>query len=182
MRTENPNLKRHARAMRRQPSAAENRLWQALRNRQFDGEKFVRQEPIGPFIADFVCRRVQLVIEVDGPTHEGREAHDARRTKWLAAQGYHVLRFTNDDALGDLGPVLDAIRKVLADIPSPSHACGAGPNPLPSTGEGTCRPLPPAGEGGDPSTRSEMGSVRGVINSAQIPRNPAPKRHAITTR
>ncbi len=106
-------------------------MWQALRNRQLDGEKFVRQEPIGPFIADFVCRRAQVVIEIDGPTHEGREANDARRTGWLVSQGYHVMRFSNEDVLGDLSPVIDAIRSALAEFPSPSHACGAGPNPLP---------------------------------------------------
>lgn len=108
-----PLLTLHARAMRCEPSAAENRLWQVLRNRQLEGEKFVRQEPLGPFIADFVCRRCKLVVEVDGPSHDDAGVEDQRRTLVLERLGYRVIRFSNADVLGDLGPVLDGIRGAL---------------------------------------------------------------------
>lgn len=102
-----------ARHLRREATAAEARLWEALRGRQLDGLKFVRQQPIGPFIADFVCRGSKLVIEVDGPTHEHAVAYDAARTKWLEQQGYAVIRISNEDVFGDLGPVLERIRRAL---------------------------------------------------------------------
>ena len=101
--------------MRREGTAAENKLWQRLRNRQFNNTKFVRQEPIGPFIADFVCRPSMLVIEIDGETHRDPEqqAYDQRRSAYLREQGYRVIRFTNEDVLGDLEPVLEAIARHL---------------------------------------------------------------------
>jgi very-short-patch-repair endonuclease len=58
-----------ARELRRDAPIAERKLWEQLRNRNLDGLKFVRQEPIGPYVADFVCRDIKLVVEVDGGTH-----------------------------------------------------------------------------------------------------------------
>jgi len=80
-----------------------------------DGFKFSRQEPIGPYIVDFVCRAKKLVAEIDGVTHETPEelAHDVARTEFLVGQGYRVIRFRNEEVFGDLGPVLDEIMRNL---------------------------------------------------------------------
>ncbi len=102
-----------ARSLRREQTPAEGKLWAVLRNRQLDGAKFARQDPIGPYIADFCCRSKMFVIEIDGPTHEGREEYDAKRTEFLIGLGYRVIRFKNEDMFGDLGWVLDEIRKHL---------------------------------------------------------------------
>ena len=101
--------------MRSEPTAAESKLWQHLRNRQLSNFKFARQEPIGPYIADFVCRAKKLVIEIDGVTHETPDelAHDAARTAYLEHEGYRVIRFSNEDIFGDLSPVLEAIMQNL---------------------------------------------------------------------
>ena len=111
----NPLTLERARAMRSAPTAAESKLWQALRNRQLNNTKFARQEPIGPYVADFVCRVKKLVIEIDGVTHETPEdlTHDAARTTYLEREGYRVIRFKNEDIFGDLGPVLEAIMRNL---------------------------------------------------------------------
>jgi len=110
-----PNALKRARAMRREATAAEKRLWQHLRNRQLGHAKFVRQEPIGPFIADLVCRKAMLVIEIDGETHDTPEqqAYDAKRSAFLRERDYRVIRFRNEDIMGDLGPVLDVIEQYL---------------------------------------------------------------------
>jgi very-short-patch-repair endonuclease len=86
-----------------------------LRNRQLNGMKFARQVSIGPFFADFCCREAKLVIEIDGVTHETQEelASDFRRTAWLEAQGYNVIRFRNEDLMGDLDAVLEKIKLSL---------------------------------------------------------------------
>ena len=112
-----------ARTLRREATAAENILWQNLRNRLLGGAKFARQVALDPYIADFVCRTAKLVIEIDGPTHETPEqvAHDSRRSAFLQAQGYRIMRFSNEDIFGDLGPVLGAIATGLSQGPSPSH-------------------------------------------------------------
>ena len=104
-----------ARELRREATAAEKILWYHLRNRQLNNFKFARQEPIGPYIADFVCRAKKLIIEIDGVTHETAEevAHDVARTEFLKGEGYRVTRFRNEDIFGDLGPVLETIMRNL---------------------------------------------------------------------
>jgi very-short-patch-repair endonuclease len=95
-------------------------LWKRLSARQVAGTRFNRQFPIGPFICDFVARSARLVIEVDGGQHAQAAEADARRTACLEAEGYRVIRFWNNDVLGNTDGVVAAIEQVLADIPSPN--------------------------------------------------------------
>ncbi len=101
-----------ARRLRRDATDAERKLWNRLRARAIDGAKFVRQEPIGRYVADFACREHRLVIEVDGGQH-ATDARDAVREQWLAAHGYRVLRFWNDEVLGNIEGVLEVIAAAL---------------------------------------------------------------------
>jgi very-short-patch-repair endonuclease len=112
--TPSKSLKR-ARSLRRNQTEAEKLLWWRLRNRNLNGFKFVRQEPVGPFIADFLCFAKKLIVEVDGATHgEAHEiAYDEKRTRYLEAQGFRVLRVNNDDVYKTLEDVLDGIVKAL---------------------------------------------------------------------
>jgi len=80
------------RRLRRYATDAERKLWFALRDRRLGGFKFVRQEAIGPYIVDFVCREKRLIIEVDGGQH-AENRRDRMRDSTLTAEGYHVLRF-----------------------------------------------------------------------------------------
>jgi very-short-patch-repair endonuclease len=86
------------RSLRRNATNAERRLWQRLRRKEVAGFRFRRQVPLGGFVADFASFDARLVIEVDGATHSTDEelARDAARTTTLAAQGFAILRFTND--------------------------------------------------------------------------------------
>ncbi|NIJ07337.1 very-short-patch-repair endonuclease [Sphingomonas vulcanisoli] len=125
-----------ARQLRRDATLAERKLWSILRAAALDGRKFRHQQRLGPFFGDFVCQAARLVIEIDGATHDGDEAqaYDARRTAYLAREGYRVIRFTNTDVMTNLEGVVGALRSVLAvsDTPSPSHATvPRGPLPLP---------------------------------------------------
>jgi very-short-patch-repair endonuclease len=106
-----------ARHLRRNQTPAEIRLWSGLRGRRLQDHKFVRQHPIGPFTVDFLCRKAALVIEVDGATHsEDRDIeYDKRRTDYLKAQGYRVLRIQNDDIYHRFDDVMDMILLALAD-------------------------------------------------------------------
>jgi very-short-patch-repair endonuclease len=104
-----------ARNLRREQTAAESKLWACLRNRQLGDVKFARQVAIGPFFADFCCRGAKLIIEIDGVTHDAPEelSRDARRTAWLEARGYRVIRFRNEELMGDLDAVLERIQLSL---------------------------------------------------------------------
>ena len=107
-----------ARRLRHQSTNAELKLWNRLRARSIDGCKFVRQEPIGPYIVDFVCRTRRLVIEVDGGQH-ATDKRDAVRDQWLAEHGYRVLRFWNNDVLGNIDGVLETIATALNETAPP---------------------------------------------------------------
>lgn len=109
-----------ARDLRRNATDAERRLWQHLSARQVAGVRFNRQVPIGPFICDFVARSAKLVIEVDGGQHDWQAGEDAKRTRFLEAQGYRVMRFWNNDVLGQTEGVVRAIEQALVDRPSPA--------------------------------------------------------------
>ena len=92
---------RRARTLRRNQTAAESQLWRALRGRGLGGFKFVRQEPVGPYFADFACREQRLIVEIDGATHSAdvELRRDLRRAGFLRAQGYRVVRVTNENAV-----------------------------------------------------------------------------------
>ena len=111
MRSSDLKATSRARLLRREATGAENKLWAALRGRQAGGNKFVRQEPIGPYFADFVCRARKLIIEIDGATHDltNEMASDERRTSFLSRLGYRVIRFTNADIYESLDHVIEKI-------------------------------------------------------------------------
>jgi len=106
-------LKPLARQMRKEPTAAEAKLWQRLRKAQIRGVKFRRQFAIDRFIADFCSPQIRLIIEVDGPTHQYSQEEGAIRQAFLESLGFVVVRFTNLDVLNDLPAVLDEIDRVV---------------------------------------------------------------------
>jgi len=108
-----------ARELRIGATDAERKLWPCLSARQIAGVRFNRQVPIGPFICDFVSRGMKLVIEVDGGQHGWRTEEDEKRTKYIEAQGFRVIRFWNNDVIENLDGVVREIERVLRDIPSP---------------------------------------------------------------
>ena len=104
---------RIARRLRVNQTDAETILWNRIRNRQISAHKFVRQQPIANYICDFVCRERLLIVEVDGGQHS-QSAADAIRNRRLAEEGYRVLRFWNNDVLGNIEGVLATIQNELS--------------------------------------------------------------------
>jgi very-short-patch-repair endonuclease len=102
-----------ARKLRRNRTEVEDRLWQRIRNRQLEGEKFVFQCQIGPHVADFACRTARLVVELDGGQHSEMIEADMARTAVIEAFGYRVIRFWNTDVIENIDGVLEAIRSEL---------------------------------------------------------------------
>jgi very-short-patch-repair endonuclease len=97
-----------ARSLRQSDNEAELQFWLEVRNRRLNGMKFVRQEPIGPYFADFACREVRLVIELDGSQHAG-SALDERRNAFMNAEGWSVARFWSHDFLQNRDAVLETV-------------------------------------------------------------------------
>jgi len=112
MRGRNEKTIRIARRLRVNQMDAETVLWNWIRNRQIDGHKFVRQEPILGYVCDFVCRERRLIVEVDGGQHN-ESAADAIRDHRLMDEDYRVLRFWNNDVLGNIEGVLMTIQAEL---------------------------------------------------------------------
>lgn len=103
------------RARQRQaPTDAESLLWNEVRNRSLGGYKFARQVSTGAYTADFVCRRQELIVELDGPEHLGNQ-RDHQRTPWLNEHGYSVLRFWNDEVIMRRPQALKTLLDILED-------------------------------------------------------------------
>jgi len=121
-----PEQRVFAKQLRTQLTDCERLLWRRLRNRGLAGIKFRRQHPLPPYVLDFYCAELRLVIELDGGQHyddAGREK-DRVRTDYLQRKGLDVLRFSNLDVLQNLDGVLSEILRCL-------EARSPHPNPLP---------------------------------------------------
>ena len=112
-----PQTLQKAQALRQNQTNAEGLLWHYLRNKQLGGYKFRRQQPIGPYIADFACPSEKLLIELDGGQHAEQTASDARRDKFLQEKGYRVLRFWNHEVFENCFGVLERIYAALPHHP-----------------------------------------------------------------
>ncbi len=101
-----------ARELRRGDNQAEATLWGELKAKRLGGYKFVRQMPIGPYFADFACRREKLVVELDG-SHHAESEYDRRRDEFMRARGYSVIRFWSADFLKNQASVCETILAAL---------------------------------------------------------------------
>jgi len=117
-------MKSLARALRRQATDAEHLLWKHLRGRRLAGYKFRRQVVIEPYIVDFVCLETKLIVEADGGQHMEQMQYDEKRTAILQSLGYEVMRFWNNEILGDVNAVLEQIQYRLIEVPSPQPSPG----------------------------------------------------------
>ena len=134
-----------ARDLRSRATDAERALWRALRQRRFDGCKFRRQQPLGPYIVDFFCLERRLVVEVDGAHHAEQRDYDDARDTWLRSRRFRVIRFSDREVLTALESVEQAVWVALAEEPPPP-------------------PSPIKGEGAD---------TRGGANPLAAPRKPS---------
>ncbi|SDE94511.1 leucine--tRNA ligase [Cellulophaga baltica] len=107
-------LLERAKEMRNNPTEAEAILWERLKGKNI-GDKFRRQHLIADFIVDFVCLSKKLIVEVDGAIHEEQKEADQSRTDVLNARGFKVVRFTNEQVIGDLDAVLNNIITELSN-------------------------------------------------------------------
>jgi very-short-patch-repair endonuclease len=139
-----------SRDLRTHATDAERKLWSILGNCRLAGVRFNRQVPIGPFICDFVARSRKLIVEADGGQHSEALDYDHRRTAFLTARGYHLIRFWNNDILENLEGVAQAINEALTLTP-------------------------PAGAGGE-EPRSGEGEGRSIGEAPALPRSAAPSR------
>ena len=123
-----------ARGLRKRMTEAERVLWKVLRGKRLEGLKFRRQEPIGPFIVDFVCFERKLIVEADGSQHYHGEqkSKDAERDRWLHEQGFEILRFNNTEIMSSTeGVILNVLehasaRSSASQAPSPLRGEGLG--------------------------------------------------------
>jgi len=113
-----------ARGLRRNQTKEEDLLWKELRARKFMGYKFLRQHPVFYridkgwvefFIADFYCRELKLVLELDGPIHESRKEYDEDRDEKLNAKGLKVIRIKNE-RVHDMEKFLEFLKLKISEI------------------------------------------------------------------
>jgi very-short-patch-repair endonuclease len=105
-----------ARSLRQNQTDVEQLLWQRVRNRQILNCKFRRQFPIDPYIVDFCCLELKLIIELDGSQHIERLQSDTVRTQILAQRGFKVIRFWNNEVIENMEGVLTKIYLVIEEF------------------------------------------------------------------
>ena len=98
-----------ARNLRKNQTDAERMLWHHLRNRQLPGLKFRCQVPIGPYIVDFLCHSLTIVIELDGSQHMNNMTYDDRQTQFIASKGFEIIRYWNNELLSQTSTVLESL-------------------------------------------------------------------------
>ena len=135
MRTHDLPTTARAQTLRAAQTESGTKLWHCLRDRRLCGAKFVRQAPVGPYYADFLCRAFMLIVEVDGSQH-AQSAYDEKRDASLVARGYRVLRFWNDDVLRAIDDVCETIvagiegrLEPFERFKTPAIKSGAAPHP-----------------------------------------------------
>jgi very-short-patch-repair endonuclease len=106
-----------AKNLRRRSTDAERLLWHHLRGRQLEGFKFRRQEPIGNYIADFVCFSKKIIVELDGGQHAIEADKDFKRDSWFEGQGFKVLRFWSNEVLVNIEGVIETLLRELVYSP-----------------------------------------------------------------
>ena len=122
------SIKEKARTLRNNPTPAEKIFWNSLRRMSFyKSLTFNRQKPIEPYIVDFYCDRLSLVIEIDGDSHGEGEAkvYDQKRTVFLESKGLTVLRFTNPEVNENVNGVMDKLEAFVEKRIDVNH-----PDPL----------------------------------------------------
>ena len=120
----------NARRLRKNRTDAERALWERLRRKQLEGLRFRQQVPLGRYVVDFLCAARRLIVEVDGGQHGLAIAADRKRTAWLEAGGFRVMRFWNNDVLQNPHGVIETIVRALRSEGSPP------PHPAPIKGAG----------------------------------------------
>lgn len=108
-----PKIFRRAKALSRNATPAEEKLWARLRAHRLGDAHFRRQHAIGNYIVDFCAPRRKLIIELDGSQHLEQQDYDAERTEFLKSKGYKVLRFWNNDVMNNMDSVLNVIFDAL---------------------------------------------------------------------
>jgi very-short-patch-repair endonuclease len=129
-------LTNRSRVLRSNSTSAEDLIWSELRGRRLGGLKFVRQYPVGPYFADFVCRENKIIVEIDGGTHgaSAEITRDRKRSAYLIAEGFRIFRADNQEVYDNIDGVLDTLLALVrgevecADI---VPAAAPHPNPLP---------------------------------------------------
>ncbi len=109
------DIRQKAKQLRVNSTDAEYQLWQQIRNRRLEGWKFRRQMPVDHYIVDFVCAELKLIIEIDGGQHAEAGFYDDQRTEYLQSKGYQVVRFWNNEVLGNTEGVLERIAEILVE-------------------------------------------------------------------
>ena len=114
----NPELKQKARKLRNNATFSERILWKYLKSSQIKGYRFTRQKPIGNYIVDFYCPKLQLIIEVDGDSHNEKQEYDRKRQKELESKGLKFLRFDGYSVIKQTDSVLSVIADKIEELES----------------------------------------------------------------
>ncbi|AJJ47301.1 DUF559 domain-containing protein [Francisella tularensis subsp. novicida] len=123
----NPKLKQRARELRKAGNLSEAILWSKLKNKQLLGLDFDRQKIIGNYIVDFYSASINVVIEIDGSSHDDKQEYDAIRQSYLEDLGLKVIRIQDKDIKANLDGVIRYLENIFKNdfkvLPRQSNDC-----------------------------------------------------------
>lgn len=115
----NKQLKVLARQNRSNMTKAEKRIWHdLLKGKALEGYQFLRQRPIDKYIADFMCKELMLIIEIDGESHTGQSDPDYERQLKLESLGFNIIRFSNEEVMDNLPAVHHTLLSYISQYQS----------------------------------------------------------------
>ena len=109
----NKELRKNARELRKNSTLSEVLLWNLLKNKRANGLDFDRQRIIGNYIVDFYCPKLNLVIEIDGCSHDNKYTYDKKRDNYLKSLGLHVVHFDDYDVKFNIDKVILTIEEII---------------------------------------------------------------------
>lgn len=112
----NPKLKKKARRLRKDSTPSEIELWKLLRAGKIQGYTFNRQKPLDEYIVDFYCKKLRLVIEIDGVSHDGKEEYDYHREQKLKALGLTIIRFYDHEVMDNIRGIQIKLLKIVKEL------------------------------------------------------------------
>jgi len=114
----NMSLKERARELRKNSTLAEVLFWNAVKNKQFCGLDFDRQRIIGNYIVDFYCAELNLVIEIDGESHDNKQEYDQARDDYLTSWDLSIWHISDTDVKCNINAILQRLREYCETTPS----------------------------------------------------------------
>ncbi len=112
----NPRLRERAKELRKAGNIAEIIFWKNVKAGKIYNQDFDRQKIIGNYIVDFYCANLNLVVEIDGSSHDSKSEYDEERDAYLTGLGLQVIHFSDKDVLQTTNKIIEYLKQTVKEL------------------------------------------------------------------